>query len=121
MTRSEPLSLGTTIKEEQGIKQQDKQHEQHCTNNAIHTGSFTGSKMPIKIKNVSTDCLINTGAMTSFISSRFLRNVDEMTTLKVEKCKIRKSCKLADKTVVTILGEIKLPCYINKVRYNIIF
>ena len=121
MTRSEPLSLGTTIKEGQGLKQQDKQHEQQCTNNAIHTASFTGSKMPIKIKNVSTDCLIDTGAMTSFISSRSLRNVDEMTTLKVDKCKIRKSCKLADKTVVPILGEIKLPCYINKVRYNINF
>ena len=77
--------------------------------------------MPIKFKNVSTNCIIDTGAVTSFMSLRFLRKIDDMTKLQVGKYKMGKTCYLADKTVIPILGEIKLPCYINKVRYNITF
>ena len=118
---NEPYSLGVKRSEGQIAKQQDKQREQQCANNAIHTATFKGSKMPIKTKNVSTECLIDTGAVTSFMSLRFLRRIDGMKTLKMGKCKMGKSCSLADKTVIRILGESKLPCYINKVRYNITF
>ena len=55
------------------------------------------------------------------MSARFLGKIDGMKTLQVGRCKMGNTCSSADTTVIPILGENKLPCYINKVRYNITF
>ena len=120
MNTTEPNSLDA--------KRREGQHKHvslHTTFTKLSTASvdgtmnFKGSNLPITVKGVSTISLIDTGAMTSFVSLKFVKTLGDIKMSNIESS--TKSCALADKTVIPIRGVIKLPVYINKVRYNIRF
>ena len=78
-----------------------------------------GSRLPVAIFNVSTLSLVDTGASINLpvMSEPFLnRHQKQLSKIEIVEFSESKTCTVADRAKVKMLGKVEFPVYINGLK-----